>query len=77
MKRAHIVLLTLLSVPPSLHIMRWHSSAQIRVLSHLRGLPDTELRGIGFLMPCHSTPAQSHLHHRVPVRRLSRKLPFQ
>ena len=77
MERAHIVLLTLLSVPPSLHIMRWHSSAQIRVLSHLRGLPDTELRGIGFLMPCHSTPAQSHLHHRVPVRRLSRKLPFQ
>jgi hypothetical protein len=46
MKRTHIVLLTLLSVPPSLYVLRWHSSAQIGALSHLRGLPDTELRSM-------------------------------
>ena len=77
MKRTHIVLLALLSVAPSLYVMRWHSSAQIGVLSYLRGLPDSELRSIGFLMPCHSTPAQSHLHRRIPVWRLSCEPPLQ
>jgi phosphatidylinositol glycan class B len=76
-KRTHVVLLALLSVIPSFYVMRWHSSAQIGVLSHLRGLPDTELRSIGFLMPCHSTPAQSHLHRRIPVWRLSCEPPLQ
>jgi len=76
MKRTHIVLLTLLSVAPSLYVMRWHSSAQIEVLSYLRGLSDTKLRSIGFLMPCHSTPAQSHLHRRIPVWRLSCEPPL-
>jgi len=77
MKRTHVVLLTLLSLAPSLYVIRWHSSAQIGVLSHLRGLPDTELRSIGFLMPCHSTPAQSHLHRRIPVWHLSCEPPLQ
>lgn len=32
-------------------------------MSHLGDLVDTgELRSVGFLMPCHSTPWQSHLH---------------
>ncbi|KAI0298890.1 glycosyltransferase family 22 protein [Russula brevipes] len=75
-KRTHVVLLALLSVIPSFYVMRWHSSAQIGVLSHLRGLPNTELRSIGFLMPCHSTPAQSHLHRRIPVWRLSCEPPL-
>ena len=76
-KRTHVVLLALLSLAPSLYAMRWHSSAQIEVLSHLRGLPETELRSIGFLMPCHSTPAQSHLHRRIPVWRLTCEPPLQ
>jgi len=76
-KRTHVVLLGLLSLAPSLYVMGWHSSAQIEVLSHLRGLSDTELRSVGFLMPCHSTPGQSHLHRRIPVWRLTCEPPLQ
>ncbi|KAI0280018.1 glycosyltransferase family 22 protein [Russula aff. rugulosa BPL654] len=75
-KRTYVVLLGLLSSAPSLYVMRWHSAGQIEVLSHLRGLSDTELRSIGFLMPCHSTPAQSHLHRRIPVWRLTCEPPL-
>ncbi|KAH8981026.1 Alg9-like mannosyltransferase family-domain-containing protein [Lactarius akahatsu] len=75
-KRTHASVLALLSLVPALYAALWHSSAQIGVLSHLRGLPDTELRSIGFLMPCHSTPAQSHLHRRIPVWRLSCEPPL-
>ena len=76
-KHTHVMLLTLLSLAPALYVACWHSSAQIRVLSHLRGLSDTELRSVGFLMPCHSTPAQSHLHRPIPVWRLSCEPPLQ
>ena len=38
------------------------SSAQIAVMNHLRWIPADELRSVGYLMPCHSTPWQSHLH---------------
>lgn len=75
-KRTHLVLLALLSIAPSLYVMRWHSSAQIGVLSYLRDRSDTELRSIGFLMPCHSTPAQSHLHRPIPVWHLSCEPPL-
>jgi hypothetical protein len=76
-KRTHAWVLAVLSLAPALYAALWHSSAQISVLSHLRGLPDTELRSVGFLMPCHSTPAQSHLHRRIPVWRLSCEPPLQ
>ena len=76
-RRTHVVLLGLLSLVPSLYVMRWHSAGQIGVLSHLRGLSDKELHSIGFLMPCHSTPAQSHLHRRIPVWRLTCEPPLQ
>jgi GPI mannosyltransferase 3 len=76
-KRTHVLLLGLLSLAPSLYVMRWHSAGQIEVLSNLRGLSDKELRSIGFLMPCHSTPAQSHLHRRIPVWRLTCEPPLQ
>ncbi|KAN0137298.1 glycosyltransferase family 22 protein [Lactarius tabidus] len=75
-KRTHALVLAVLSLAPALYAAFWHSSAQISVLSHLRGLPDTDLRSVGFLMPCHSTPAQSHLHRRIPVWRLSCEPPL-
>ncbi|CAH7687820.1 expressed protein, partial [Phakopsora pachyrhizi] len=31
-------------------------------MDYLRHRPDQELKSVGFLMPCHSTPWQSHLH---------------
>ena len=76
-KRTHALVLAVLSLAPALYAVLWHSSAQISVLSHLRALPDTDLRSVGFLMPCHSTPAQSHLHRRIPVWRLSCEPPLQ
>ena len=76
-KRTHALVLAVLSLAPALYAVLWHSSAQISVLSHLRALPDMDLRSVGFLMPCHSTPAQSHLHRRIPVWRLSCEPPLQ
>lgn len=76
-KRTYVVYLGLLSLAPSLYVIFWHSAGQIEALSHLRGLSDTELRSIGFLMPCHSTPAQSHLHRRIPVWRLTCEPPIE
>ena len=76
-KRTHASVLAVLSLGPALYAVFWHSSAQISVTSHLRGLPSTDLRSIGFLMPCHSTPAQSHLHRQIPIWRLSCEPPLQ
>lgn len=57
-----IGLLAATSLAPALYLNRFHSYAQVGVLEHLRGIPSDELRSVGFLMPCHSTPWQSHLH---------------
>jgi len=58
-RRRHLVLL-LLNAPPALYVMLLHGAAQVSVVHHLRARED--LRSVGFLMPCHSTPWQSHLH---------------
>ena len=50
------------SLIPGLYLMRWHGRAQIEVMHYLRSLPPSELRSVGFLVPCHSTPWQSYLH---------------
>lgn len=47
---------------PAFYLNRYHSVAQISVLEYLRTLPRSELSSLAFLMPCHSTPWQSHLH---------------
>ncbi|PSR83059.1 hypothetical protein PHLCEN_2v5863 [Hermanssonia centrifuga] len=39
-----------------------HGRAQVDVLYHLRSLSPHEVRSIGFLMPCHSTPWQAYFH---------------
>lgn len=51
--------LTLIAVPFLLFIQ---SRAQISVIHYLRSVPDDQLRSVGFLMPCHSTPWQAYLH---------------
>lgn len=50
----------ILAVVPYLLFIQ--SRAQISVMHHLRSIPIDELRSVGYLMPCHSTPWQSHLH---------------
>lgn len=62
-RNSHLTLL-LLTIPPSLYVVLFYCSAPISVLSYIRTLPRVELRdgGLGFLMPCHSTPGQAYLH---------------
>ena len=50
----------LLSVPTALQVVLYNGRAQIAVLEYLR--PRTDVRSLGFLMPCHSTPWQAYLH---------------
>lgn len=52
--------LLLFSLVPAVYLISFHSLAQVSILTTLRSLP--ELKSVGFLMPCHSTPWQSHLH---------------
>lgn len=55
-------LTTGVSVLLGCYVMYFHGRAQINVMSYLRSLDETELKSVGVLMPCHSTPWQSHLH---------------
>lgn len=52
----------LLSLPVSVYVMLLHGRAQVSVIQHLCTRDD--IKSLGFLMPCHSTPWQSHLHRR-------------
>jgi phosphatidylinositol glycan class B len=54
--------LILCAVPASVYVVLFHCSAQISVMSYLRSVPSRDLRSVGFLMPCHSTPWQAYLH---------------
>jgi len=60
--RASHLWLILLTIPASIYVVFFHCSAQISVMSYLRSIPPHELRSVGFLMPCHSTPWQAYLH---------------
>ncbi|KAI5479635.1 GPI mannosyltransferase 3 [Pseudohyphozyma bogoriensis] len=52
----------LLAVPPIIFVSSFHCVAQVSIMDYLRHLPSTEFKSVAFLMPCHSTPWQSHLH---------------
>jgi len=62
--KLHLVLL-LPQLPVILYCVSYRSSPQVSVMSYLRSLSRNggEVHSIGFLMPCHSTPWQSHLHN--------------
>ncbi|KAF8508374.1 glycosyltransferase family 22 protein [Gautieria morchelliformis] len=55
-------MVTLAALAAAPYILFVQSRAQIAVMNQLRSIPAEELRSIGYLMPCHSTPWQSHLH---------------
>ena len=61
--KPHLALL-LLQLPVILYCIAYRSSPQVSVMNYLRSLSRDGggVRSIGFLMPCHSTPWQSHLH---------------
>ena len=62
--KSHLALL-LLQLPIILYCITYRSSPQVSVMGYLRSLSRNggRVRSIGFLMPCHSTPWQSHLHN--------------
>jgi phosphatidylinositol glycan class B len=62
--RSHLALLCL-QLPAILYCIAYRSSPQVSVMGYLQSLSRDggEIRSIGFLMPCHSTPWQSHLHN--------------
>ena len=62
--RSHLALLCL-QLPVIFYCIVYRSSPQVSVMGYLRSLSRNgeEVRSIGFLMPCHSTPWQSHLHN--------------
>ncbi|KAF8211969.1 Alg9-like mannosyltransferase family-domain-containing protein [Mycena galopus ATCC 62051] len=57
-------IIVLLTLPVSCYIALLYCSAPIEVMAFIRSLPRDELRdgGVGFLMPCHSTPGHAYLH---------------
>ncbi|TFK54738.1 glycosyltransferase family 22 protein [Heliocybe sulcata] len=57
----HLCLL-LATLPAIVYVIFFHGEPQINVMHYLRSSPANELRSVGFLMPCHSTPWQAYLH---------------
>lgn len=61
--RKNYVYFILATVPVSIYTTLFYCSAPISVMSYIRNLPPNELEGgVGFLMPCHSTPGHAYLH---------------
>ncbi|WFD36575.1 glycosylphosphatidylinositol anchor biosynthesis [Malassezia cuniculi] len=55
--------LLLAQVPFLIYTLAFHSRGQVAIMGHLHDLASQErVHSIGFMMPCHSTPWQSHLH---------------
>ncbi|AGO12967.1 AaceriADL281Cp [[Ashbya] aceris (nom. inval.)] len=55
-----LYVLPVLSVTAALIINTVHEAGVVSVMDYLHFVPNAE--SIGFIMPCHSTPWQSHLH---------------
>lgn len=58
----HKLFLIAIGLLPGIYTTFYHSRAQLSVIEYLRSLEPTKIKSAGFLMPCHSTPWQSHLH---------------
>ncbi|AMD20053.1 HCL098Wp [Eremothecium sinecaudum] len=49
-----------LSVFGAFMLCNFHETGTIEIMSYLHSIPS--IKSVGFVMPCHSTPWQSHLH---------------
>ena len=59
----YLRLLMLIQVPVAVYALAFHARGQVAIMGVLHNLAQsTSVHSIGFLMPCHSTPWQSHLH---------------
>lgn len=61
-RRSHIIFLAI-SLLPAIYLTSFHSLGQVQVMEYLRNaIARDDVQSVAFLMPCHSTPWQSHLH---------------
>lgn len=59
----YLRLLMLAQVPIAIYALAFHSKGQVGIMGYLHEKGQVpSVHSIGFLMPCHSTPWQSHLH---------------
>ena len=56
----HATLILAINIPAAVIFICIHMRGQVDVVHYLRTAPG--VRSVGFLMPCHSTPWQSHMH---------------
>lgn len=58
--------LALAAIPPVVYLSVYHGAAQHSAIIYLRSAipPASDGGSLGLLMPCHSTPWQSHLHRQ-------------
>ena len=70
-----ILLLILSNMAVGLYGCIVHQRGVIDVLHWLRS-ESSKVQDVLFLMPCHSTPYYSHLHHNIPMRFLTCEPPI-
>lgn len=61
-QKAHINLILYINIPAALFFICVHQKGQVTITDYIRGTPAKYMESVGFLMPCHSTPWQSHIH---------------
>ena len=63
-RKSHVALILGVNIPAIVFFIVIHMRGQVDIMRYLHVIPQEALRSVGFLMPCHSTPWQSHLHRR-------------
>lgn len=53
-----------INAPVAFYFTQYHQRGVIDVVDYIRN--DPQVLSVGFLMPCHSTPWQSHIHRNIP-----------
>lgn len=61
-KKIYVKLILYINVPAALFFICIHQKGQVTVTDYIRHSSSGAIRSFGFLMPCHSTPWQSHIH---------------
>lgn len=75
--RKIVAYLLVTNVPAALYLNLVHQRGVVDVMTYLRSEPEQKCTGVGFLMPCHSTPYYSHLHRQIPMWFLSCEPPLE
>lgn len=61
-RRYFVQLILIINIPVALCFILVIQRGPITVTHYVRGIPAAEIRSLGFLLPCHTTPWQSFMH---------------